>query len=156
MTRSSSPPRSRWWSERGTRRGMLRGLAGASAVTLSTRAGWRARAAQDNAAVVPVTGHPRLWLTADDLPRLQGRASTTNPLWQDGLRVRAELAVSIMDDGLVPGEDTRGTAWEPYPTENYAVFFVFLSLVHPDELARAAFAERARTLLISFWRSFGG
>ncbi|MDQ3692535.1 MAG: hypothetical protein M3464_02760 [Chloroflexota bacterium] len=112
MMQSSRAPRSRWWSGRGTRRGMLRGLAGAGAgaVTLSARVRGPAGAAQDTAAVAPVTGHPRLWLTAEDLPRLQARASATNPLWQDGLRLRADMAASIMDDGLVPGEDTGGTA----------------------------------------------
>lgn len=148
MAQSSGQAQSPWWSERETRRGVLRGLAGAGAATLASRAARSARAMQNDAGPTPVTGHPRLWLTEADLPRLQARASAANPLWQEGLLLRAEMAVSIMDDGLVPGEDTGGTAWEPYPSENYAAFFAYLSLVHPDLPARAEFAERARTLLM--------
>ena len=47
-----------------------------------------------------------------------------------------------------PTGDDGGVAWAEYPTENDAQFFAFLSLVHPDEAARADYAERARTLLM--------
>jgi hypothetical protein len=96
----------------------------------------------------PVTSHPRLWLTADDLPRLRSWATDANPMWRDGLAVLAEEAKAEMDAGTVPGEDSGDDAWEEYPTEGYAEFFAFLSLVHPDAAARADYARRARTLLM--------
>ncbi len=52
-----------------------------------------------------------------------------------------------MDAGNIPGGDEGGVAWTEYPTENAAQFFAFLSLVDPDEAARADYAGRARTLL---------
>src|SRR5262249_9766017 len=68
--------------------------------------------------------------------------------WQDGLLVLAEQRKTNMDAGHVPGEDTGGYDWEQYPTENYAEFFAFLSVVHPDPAARDDYAHRARTLLM--------
>ena len=134
---------------RKSRRGVLRDLAGAGAVAALAAAEWAPGTARAQAeSVTPVTGHPRLWLTADDLPRLRARASDDNPLWRDGILVRAESLVANMDSGLVPGGDTGSYAWEQYPTENYAAFFAFLSLIHPDATAREDYAERARTLLL--------
>ena len=34
-------------------------------------------------------GHPRLWLRADDLPRLRSWANESNPLYRDGLAILA-------------------------------------------------------------------
>src|SRR5215218_750198 len=132
-----------------SRRALLTGIAvgAATAVTVSDRS-VRAAFDQDTAAVAPVTGHPLLWLTATDLPRLRGWATAANPLWRDGLLVLAETLTADMDAGRVLGEDSGGSAWEEYPTESYAAFFAFLSLVHPDEASRTDYAERARTLLM--------
>ncbi len=96
----------------------------------------------------PVTSHPRLWITQDDLPRLRGWATDANPIWRDGLAPLIERMKADMDAGTVPGEDDGLDTYQPYPTESYAEFFAFLSLVHPDEAARADYAERARTLLM--------
>ncbi|MEA2511323.1 MAG: hypothetical protein QOJ59_810, partial [Thermomicrobiales bacterium] len=134
-------------SGRLSRRAALRGAAGAA--TAFAGAGRSARAAQGrSAAPVPVTSHPRLWLTAEDLPRLRGWATEANPLWRDGLLVLAEELKANMDAGHVPGEDGGSRDWEQYPTENYAEYFAFLSLVHPNEADRKDYAERARTLLM--------
>ncbi len=35
----------------------------------------------------PLTTHPRLWITADDLPKLRGWAVDTNPMYKNGLSV---------------------------------------------------------------------
>lgn len=104
--------------------------------------------AEPRAQVEPVTTHPRLWVTAEDLPRLRGWATDANPFWRDGLAVLAEEATAEMDAGTVPGEDGGDDAWEEYPTEGYAEYFAFLSLVHPDEAARQDYAKRARVLLM--------
>src|ERR1700739_2844710 len=40
----------------------------------------------------PLTSHPRLWITADDLPKLRGWAVNTNPMYKNGLAVAAQIA----------------------------------------------------------------
>ncbi|MGQ0698172.1 MAG: hypothetical protein ACT4PZ_08005 [Panacagrimonas sp.] len=96
----------------------------------------------------PVTkSHPRLWITADELPRLRSLATDSNPYWQEGLNVAATRAKAAMDDGHVPGDDCGDIADTEYPTETYAAFFAFLSLLAP-EAERADYAQRARSLLM--------
>ncbi|MBW2736455.1 MAG: hypothetical protein JRH20_29055, partial [Deltaproteobacteria bacterium] len=95
-----------------------------------------------------VTGHPRIWLTAADLPRLRSWARADNPLWSQGLAPLAQRAKALMDKGTVPRADKGSVSWEEYPTEMYAAFFAFMSLVHPESAARADFSRRARTLLL--------
>lgn len=96
----------------------------------------------------PVTAHPRLWLTSDDLPRYRSWATDANPLWRDGFWPLVERMAADMDNGIVPREDPGTRGWSPYPTESYAELFAFVSLVHPDASVRQAYAERARTLLM--------
>lgn len=95
-----------------------------------------------------VAGHPRLWLTAADLPRLRAWASESNPLYRDGLALLAERARQEMDEGRVPDQDCGNVGYEEYPTEMYAELFAFLSLVENDAAVRADNAARARTLLM--------
>ncbi len=98
--------------------------------------------------LVPQSGHPRLWLTAAELPRLQSWAVASNPLYVDGLALLAERAKGEMDEGRVPDQDCGNVGYEEYPTEMYAELFAFLSLVENDAAARADYANRARTLLM--------
>ncbi|MEZ5670539.1 MAG: hypothetical protein R3F55_24510 [Alphaproteobacteria bacterium] len=114
--------------------------------------GIAATKAQPDDPVAPRADHPRLWLTADDLPRLRSWATADNPIWRDGLAPLAERMKADMDEGRVPGEDTGQRYWEAYPTESYAELFAFLSLVDPDPAARADYAARARTLLMDMIR----
>jgi len=142
-------PFARALSGRLSRRAALRGVAGVGAATAFAASGRPPHAAWgQSAAATPVTDHPRLWLTADDLPRLRGWATEANPMWRDGLLVLAEELKADMDAGHVPQEDTGSAAWEEYPTENHAEIFAFMSLVHPDASAREDYARRARTLLM--------
>ncbi len=97
---------------------------------------------------VPQTGHPRLWITAADLPRLRSWATDANLLYKDGLAVAAQRAKADMDAGRVPGQDCGNVGYEEYPTESYAEFFAFLSLVENDAVTRSDYANRARTLLM--------
>ena len=92
-------------------------------------------------------GHPRLWITAADLPRLRGLAAASNPYWQDGLAQTAVRAKADMDAGRVPNEDCGDIGYEEYPTEMYAALFAFLAQMAP-EAERAGYAQRARTLLM--------
>lgn len=93
------------------------------------------------------TGHPRLWVRAEDLPRLLEWASDSNPLWSQALLPRAEEARQAMDDGMLE-TDEGGIDWVEYPSESYAQLFAFMSLVHPDPAEREDYAQRARTILM--------
>ncbi len=95
-----------------------------------------------------VTGHPRLWVTATDLPRLRSWAVDSNPLWKSGLQVVAARAKQEMDNNTVPGGDSGQVEAVDHPTEMYALLFAFMSLVHPQAAARDNYASRARTLLM--------
>lgn len=94
------------------------------------------------------SGHPRLWLTTAELPRLRSWAVESNPLYADGLALLAERAKSEMDEGRVPDQDCGNVGYEEYPTEMYAELFAFLSLVENNATARTDYANRARTLLM--------
>jgi hypothetical protein len=89
--------------------------------------------------------HPRLWVTAGDLPRLRAWANSDNPIYQQGLKPLAEEAKAAMDAGLVPAEDHGGNTWVEYPSEMYAELFAFMSLIEADPGIRQDYAERART-----------
>lgn len=128
-----------------SRRRLLHGIAGMGAgYRLASPPGGRAQPAPP----VPVTTHPRLFVTAEDLPRLRSWATDDNPFWREGLQIRAESALADMDAGRVPGDDSGTNSWDQYPTEMYASFFAFLSLIHPDAERREDFANRARSLLM--------
>ncbi|MFN8531825.1 MAG: hypothetical protein U0670_24730 [Anaerolineae bacterium] len=92
--------------------------------------------------------HPRLWVRAADLELYRSWANESNPLWV-ALNGLAEEARGEMDAGNVPARDGGSVTWEEYPTENYAMLFAFLSLIDPDEAARADYAARAHSLLMS-------
>lgn len=99
-------------------------------------------------AAQPVTGHPRLWIRAEDLPRLRSWAVDTNPVYSEGLALLAAQAKADMDDGHVPSEDDGSPGWHQYPNEKYAALFAFLSLISPDQAARDDYGRRARTVLM--------
>lgn len=105
--------------------------------------------------VAPVTGHPRLWITVADLPRLRSWATPANPVWQDGMIPAMKAAIATYDKEFYPGghpnpswPDPGITNWVPRTTEAYAEFFAFLSLIDPDAAARPVHAARARNLLM--------
>ncbi|MCC7018576.1 MAG: hypothetical protein IT332_02395 [Ardenticatenales bacterium] len=112
------------------------------------------------------TSHPRLWLTAADLPRLRRWATDANPMYARGLAIAARDGRARADahwswtwrpgaDGL-PGtglpdagwQDTGGFQFERDYTEAHAQMFAFLSLVEPDPDVRDAYAGRARDMLM--------
>jgi hypothetical protein len=109
----------------------------------------------------PVTTHPRLWITQVDLPKLRGWATSTNPVYQQGLL--PVLAQAITDyntcfpDGVHPAS--------PYPdpgdaqgyiaitsngglSEQDAEIFAFHSLVDPVPANRIKYAQYARNLIM--------
>jgi hypothetical protein len=96
-----------------------------------------------------ISGHPRLWVRAQDLPRLRSWAVDSNPMYRDGLAILAANAKAAMDNNLVPDTDSGGIAWEQYPTEMYAMLFAFMSLIENNQATRDDYAQRARTLLMA-------
>lgn len=108
----------------------------------------------------PVTTHPRLWLTAEDLPRLRRWATAANPMYQRGLaaaaragRARADAHWSWSAEGGTGSPDSGwqdggSREYERDYTEAYAQMFAFLSLVEPDPAVRDEYGQRARDMLL--------
>jgi hypothetical protein len=71
-------------------------------------------------AAAQVADHPRLWLNSGDVPRLQGWAVSTNPMFQNGLVVAANAALADVNakwnwtTGLpnASWNDAGGVNWE--------------------------------------------
>lgn len=93
------------------------------------------------------TSHPRLWIRQQDVATYRAWANFDNPLFVQ-LNAIAEEGRGLFESGILPVEDYGTTAWEEYPTENYAMLFAFMSLIHPDEATRQTYADYARTLLM--------
>jgi hypothetical protein len=103
----------------------------------------------------PVTGHPRIWVTAADLPRLRSWATASNPMYAKGLQPALSAAINTYNTQFFPNgqenltwPDPGDGNWVFYDTEAYAEFFAFMSLVDADPTARAAHGARARNLLM--------
>ncbi len=96
----------------------------------------------------PLTGHPRLWITPADLPRLRAWAVGSNPLYASLAQVGAS-AKDEMDSGKIARGDNGGYTSVDDPTESYAELFAFLSMVENEPAVRGDFGKRARTLLMT-------
>src|SRR5205807_3564885 len=80
-------------------------------------------AAVADAISFPVSGHPRLWLTASQLPRLRSWATATNPIWQRGLLPVIDNAISIYQTKFAPFYTPHPPASgypDPGDTQGYA------------------------------------
>jgi len=110
----------------------------------------------------PVTGHPRLWITPTDLPRLQSWATAANPVYQQGLLPLLNGAIAAYHTQFFPG-GTASAADVPNPTypdvgdtqgytgllsEQYGMLFALHALIDPSPAARIQHAQRARNLLM--------
>ncbi|HTN89118.1 MAG TPA: hypothetical protein VL242_35815 [Sorangium sp.] len=104
----------------------------------------------------PVAGHPRLWLTKDHLPRLRGwAADSRNRMYKEAMLPALQGAIACYESRFYPNgrpnptwPDGGTNAYVQYPTEAYAEFFAFMSLIDPDVAARPTHAVRARNLLM--------
>ncbi|KAG2497055.1 hypothetical protein HYH03_005053 [Edaphochlamys debaryana] len=104
----------------------------------------------------PVASHPRLMVTAADLPALRAQASASNPMWQQGLapalatawqRTSASWSWSFAGGAGRPVQgwrDTGGDSWEGDHTEAYAEMLAFGSLL----LNNRTYALRAKDMLM--------
>jgi hypothetical protein len=97
--------------------------------------------------VTAATGHPRIWIREEDVPRLREWATDSNPMWSQALLPRTEEAKAAMEAGNLAADD-GSIDWVEYPSESYAQLFAFMSLVHPDQAQRDDYGARARTLLM--------
>jgi hypothetical protein len=96
--------------------------------------------------IAPDARHPRLWITAADLPRLRRWARGSNALWSAGpaqLATDALTDVATLSSPAAGCRDHGGT-----PCEAYAELFAFLSLTSPSPRARRDFATRAHDLVM--------
>ncbi len=100
-------------------------------------------------ASVPVTSHPRIWLTSSYVIQLRAWAINSNPTYVSMKNLGTTLK-NLMDNAnhTIPNQDTGSNAWELYPTESVAQFFAFMSLISPTQPERDDYAQRARTLLM--------
>ena len=50
-----------------------------------------------------MTTHPRLWITPNDISKLQGWAVSTNPVYQQGLLPQLNQAITAYNTQFFPG-----------------------------------------------------
>ncbi|MDQ3232911.1 MAG: hypothetical protein M3Q07_13920, partial [Pseudobdellovibrionaceae bacterium] len=94
-----------------------------------------------------ITAHPRLWITAQDLPRLRSWAHAGNPMFQALVQYAGSIKAEMIA-GRIPSGDIGGATWVGDPSESYATLFAFLSLLEADPVQAKDWAMRARTLLM--------
>jgi len=104
----------------------------------------------------PVSSHPRVWLTTNDVTRLQGWATASNPIYTQGMAPLLSQAVSLYNTQFFP----NGVANPNYPdfgdtqgytgliTEQVGVVLAFNSLIDPNPAARIKYAQYTRNLLM--------
>ena len=98
---------------------------------------------------IAATGHPRLLVREADLPRLRGWATSSNPIFESGLKPLVAACAENMDSGGVYKDDPASAGgYTSAPPEAYAMLFAFYSLVAETPADREAYAKRARTLLM--------
>lgn len=97
---------------------------------------------------VELSGHPRLIVRPEDLPRLRSWAVTSNPIYNEAIKPLLDLAMTAMEDGSLATKDDGGYFYNEYPNEMYAEIFAFGSLIAADQAQRDDYAKRARTLLM--------
>jgi len=104
----------------------------------------------------PVTTHPRLWITQNDLPRLQSWATASNPTYVNGMQPMLQTAVSLYQTQFFPGGVPNPNYPDPgdvqgytgYLTEQYAAILAFNSLIDPNPANRITYAQYARNMLM--------
>jgi len=104
----------------------------------------------------PVSTHPRLWVTPNDLPHLQKWAVSTNPVYQQGMLPLLNQVVSIYNTQFFPNGQPNPTYPDPGDvqgyqgdlTEQYGFILAFNSLIDPLPANRILYAQYTRNLLM--------
>ncbi|HEV3312537.1 MAG TPA: hypothetical protein VG815_18645, partial [Chloroflexota bacterium] len=107
----------------------------------------------------PVTSHPRLWITQAELPALRSWAVASNPTYEKGILPMLQQALAVYNTKFAPfyGPNPPATAYpDPgdtqgytgYLSEEYGLLLAFNSLIDPDAVSRATYAQDARNLLM--------
>ena len=104
---------------------------------------------------LPVTSHPRLWLTTNDLPKYRSWAVPTNPVYK-ALQSSIQRSVTDYQTQYFPGGapnpnypdygDSQG--YSGLITESDAVLLAFGSLIDPSPVNRSRDAQYAHNLLL--------
>ncbi|MGA2747502.1 MAG: hypothetical protein ABSG59_01905 [Verrucomicrobiota bacterium] len=102
----------------------------------------------------PVASHPRLWITTNDLPRLESWATATNPIYTALLTLFTNSIINY-DTQYFPG-GVQNTNWPDFGdaqgytgliTEEDAFMFALFSLVSPNLTQRQVYAQQAANLI---------
>ena len=104
----------------------------------------------------PVSGHPRLWITQNDLPTLQKWATAANPIYAQGMVPLLAQAVNIYTTQYFPNGVANPNYPDPgdvqgysvYITEQVAIVLAFNSLIDPSPSARITYAQYARNMIM--------
>lgn len=107
----------------------------------------------------PVTTHPRLWITQNDLPRLQSWANASNAVYQQGMVQVLNAALNNYAQ-FAPfyGSNPPDASTYPDPgdsqgytgliTEENAMILAFNSLIDPNPANQIKYAQMARNLIM--------
>jgi len=104
----------------------------------------------------PVSSHPRLWVTVNDLPRLQSWATASNPIYAQGLKPLLNQAVNYYTTQFFPNGVANPNYPDPGDVQGYSVpiteqvgfILAFNSLIDPDPAMRIKYAQYTRNLLM--------
>ncbi|MGA2277068.1 MAG: chitobiase/beta-hexosaminidase C-terminal domain-containing protein [Terracidiphilus sp.] len=100
----------------------------------------------------PIAAHPRLLLTPADVTLLQKRATSSNPVYEQGWVVLVQDAQSDYNTQFFPGGQPNpnwpdsGGVNTGSSTAGDALVFAFDSLINPNQAARIDDAQKARNL----------
>ena len=102
----------------------------------------------------PLAAHPRLWMTPADVTRVQGWATSSNPVYEQGWVPLVQIVENDYNTLFFPGgqpnpnwPDSGGVNTGSF-TAGDAVVFAFDSLINPNQSARIDDAQKARNLLM--------
>lgn len=104
----------------------------------------------------PVTTHPRLWVTTNDLPKLRGWATASNPIYAQGMAPLLNQSLWVYNHSFFPGgvpnpnypDDGDYNGYASTVSEQFAVVLAFNSLIDPNPANRITYAQDARNLLM--------
>lgn len=105
----------------------------------------------------PVSSHPRIWMTVNDLPKYQAwAANPANVIYQQGIKNLLNQSLAVYNGQFFPG-GVQAAVWpdagdvQGYQlplTEHHALVLAFNSLIDPNTTNRRTYAQMARNLIM--------